>query len=253
MSLRRFLDFAKELGVEGVELGYYWRDEERERAEARRWVAEAGLTVSAYLASNNFALEQESERRKEIEKVKHAVDGAEALGTDLVRVFAGKGTSFERGRDLVAAALRECIAYASPKGIRLAMENHGGIGGTSEHLLYYRGQLETDLFGFVVDVANFRANSGEEPLGAVRRVASGALLVQVKDGVLNDDGTWTPRLCGEGGIPLEESLNILHQADYQGYVSIEYEVPVDYNVGIPKEVSYLRSLLRRLDRSASAQ
>lgn len=254
MTLRGFVDFATDVGVDAVELGYYWRDEQRECDEVRRWVEEAGLEISGYIVSTNFTHEDEAKRRAEIDKVKHGVDGAVALGTDLVRVFAGarKGGPFEADRDRVVEALAECLAYAVPRGVRLAMEDHGGIGGRSEHLLYYAEQLNSDHFGFVVDIANFLANAGEEPLSAVRQVASRAFLAHFKDGVRGEDGTWTPLLAGKGKIPLEESLVALAQAGYDGYVSIEYEVPIDYTVGIPHDVACLRGLLQTIDRPPGA-
>ncbi|MFH0963468.1 MAG: sugar phosphate isomerase/epimerase family protein [Planctomycetota bacterium] len=243
-----FIEFARGVGVDAVELGYYWQDEELECAAAAKRVREAGLSVSGYIVSNNFALLDAEKGRGEIEKVKRATDRARELGTDVVRVFAGgrRGGSFEKDRARVVEALRECIAYAEPLGVRLAMEDHGGVGGTSEHLLYYHRELGSEHFGFVVDIANFLANAGEEVLPAVRRVAPHAMLVQAKDGIRQADGTWLPRLCGEGRIPLEAGLRALAEAGYDGYVSIEYEVPVDYRVGIAHEADYLRTLLVRL-------
>ena len=248
MTLRGFVDFAKDVGVEAVEPGYYWQDEERELPEMRRWLAEAGLGISGYIVSTNLTHDDEGKRREEIEKVRRGVDGAAALGTDLVRVFAGarEGGSFEEDRDRVVGCLRECLDYAAPRGVRIAMESHGGIGGTSEHLLYYADELASDHFGFVVDIANFLASGGEEPLSAVRRVAPGAMLVHFKDGVKEADGTWVGRLAGEGEIPLEESLRALAEAGYDGCVSVEYEVPADYKVGIPHDVKHLRALLGKI-------
>ena len=48
------------------------------------------------------------------------------------------------------------------------------------------------------------------------------------------------------------SLRALLRAGYDGYVSIEYEVPVDYAVGIPHDVAYLRALLEKIGPPKSA-
>lgn len=249
MTVSDSVRFACGVGVEAIELGYYWQDEAREIDAVCGALAETGLAVSGYLVSNNFALDDPAARRTQVEKVKHGIDAAKRLGTDVVRIFAGKrpGGSFVADRDRVVEALAECLAYAAPRGVRLAMEDHGGVGGTSEHLLYYAEKLASDHFGFVVDIANFLANAGEEPLSAVRRVAPHALLVQAKDGILDGNGDWVPRLCGEGQVPLEEALIVLREAGYDGYVSIEYEVPIDCRIGIAHEVAYLRPLLARID------
>ena len=248
MDLCGFVAFARDLGVDAVDLGYYWQDEERQIPEVREWVREAGLDVSSYIASNNFAMTGEGELQGEIQKVKHAIDNAVRIEADAVRVFAGKtreGT-FETHRGQVVSALRECVAHARTRGVKLALEDHGGIGATSAHLLYYKGEIDDDHFGFLVDFANFTASGGEAALAAVRRVAPHALLVHAKDGILEADGTWIPTLCGAGAIPMEACLGALAEAGYQGDVSLEYEVPVDYAVGIPHDVAHLKRILTRL-------
>ena len=136
LDLRGAIAFAREIGMAGMELGYYWQEEHRECELAKQWLADAGLAASGYIISTNFVAGDETEHKKQIATVKRGIDRARQLGAPFVRVFAGSrpGRSFAEDRDVVVEALRECLAYAEAIDVKIAMENHGGIGANSEQL-----------------------------------------------------------------------------------------------------------------------
>ncbi len=52
------------------------------------------------------------------------------LGAPTIRIFAGnlqKGTTEAQARAWRIEAIQECCEYAGPRGVILALENHGGI------------------------------------------------------------------------------------------------------------------------------
>jgi len=242
------IEFAREIGMTGMELGYYWQDEERDCGLAKQWMADAGLEVTGYIVGTNFIAGDDAFRKEQIATVKHCIDRAKQLGAPFVRVFAGGRVDecFEEDRETVVDCLRACLTHAEATGVKIAMENHGGLGGNSEHLLYYTEALASDYFGYVLDIGNLMATGGEDSVEGSKRLVSGALLVHCKDGILDENGKWIPRLLGQGDVQVEECLKVIAGAGYDGYASIEYEVPLPWQEGIRHEAEYLCEVLGRI-------
>jgi sugar phosphate isomerase/epimerase len=243
MTVKDFIAYAGSLGLDGVELGYYWDDEANELASVPAWLKDAKLALSGYIVSNNFAFPDVDRRAEEVKKVKHAVDNAQRLGAGVLRIFGGSGgldVTFDEAREYAVDCFRECNEYAAPRGVRLALEDHGGIAANSEHLLYYESEVDSPNFGFMVDIGNFRSTGGEDPLDGVRRTAHKAFQVHLKDVKEDAGGAWQACVLGEGNVPLKECLQALEDAGFDGYLSLEYEAPDAVKDGIERSLEYLR-------------
>jgi len=245
MTVKDFIAYAGSLGLEGVELGYYWDDEVNELASVPAWLKDANLKLSGYIVANNFAFPDADRRAEEVEKVNHAVDNAQRLGTDVLRIFGGGGgleVTFDEAREYAVDCFRECNEYAAARGVRLALEDHGGIAANSEHLLYYESELNSPNFGFMVDIGNFRSTGGEDPLDGVRRTAHKAFQVHLKDVKRDAQGFWKACVLGEGDVPIKECLQVLRDVGFDGYLSLEYEAADAVKDGIERSLRNLRTI-----------
>lgn len=119
----RIAALAAEAGLAVVEWGgdvHVPPGDTARAGEAARVTRDAGLAVSSY--GSYF-------RATAGERIDAVLDAAEALGADRVRVWAGRRGSADATADdraEVTAALVRAAEAAGERGIRLALEYHGG-------------------------------------------------------------------------------------------------------------------------------
>ena len=138
MDIPWFIQEAKRIGVEGVELlDFFWRDPKTEMPEVRAALKDTGLPVGVYSVANNFVQAGEAERAAQVKRITDGVDYALQFEAKVVRVFAGDLTpefTYEQCLLWIIAGLKEAAAYAYEKGVTLALENHGRLAGRSEQV-----------------------------------------------------------------------------------------------------------------------
>lgn len=259
MDLTGFIEFAAEQDVAGVELlDFFWSDAEREIPKAKEQVAAAGLEIAVYAASNNFVQPDADARRQEIADLKRNVDIALELGVDTMRVFSGDardGVSQEQGTAWILEGLSACAAYAESRGLTLALENHGRFAGRSDQVRDIIEQIASPALRANLDTGNFLL-VGQDPVAAARELAQYIVLVHLKDMRVADadetghrfeipDGTvLTGSAVGDGLVDLPAVLDLLRDAGYAGWLSLEYEGSEEpLTIGVPRSLAAARALL----------
>jgi sugar phosphate isomerase/epimerase len=219
MDLFDFIEWCAELGLAGTELTSYYFAEEFDTQylhELKRHAWRHGLTVSGTAIANNFCLPPGQERRQEINHVKQWIDYAASLYAPHIRIFAGNvpdGADKDETIGWVAEGIQEVLDYAEYRGVMIGLENHGGITArASDHLAICEAVGEHPWFGVNLDTGNYRTNAYEE----LAMAAPWAVNVQVKVRVHENDGT-------EVEADLGRVRDILVDADYKGWVTLEYE------------------------------
>jgi len=258
MDVAGFLAYAKDLGCEGVELlDMFWKDEEEKR-RAPELLAEAGLVLTSYSLSNDFAHEDPARRREQIEYMKAGIDDAAALGAKVSRVFGGspkEGMSYEKARDYIIEGLKASAEYAAGRGVVLALENHGRLCGKADQVLELIAAVGSEHFRANPDLANF-TGVGDDPVEATRKLAPYTVHVHCKDILIvppeevregertRPDGTALRGVAlGEGSVDLRACLEALREAGFTGFLSVEYEGREDPRTGVPKSVEYVKGLV----------
>lgn len=238
MTLFDFIDLAAGLPLDAVELtSYYFADTSDEYLDKLKAHAAAKkLAISGVPVGNDFAQNDDGKRRKDIEHVKAWVGRAARLGAKTVRVFAGgqpKGDSLADAQGRVVAALNECCPVAEKAGILLALENHGGITDTPEHLLELVKPVQSPALGVNIDTGNFRT---ADPYADVAKIVPYGVVCQVKTEV-------SPAGQKKQDADLGRYVKILKDGNYHGYVVLEYEADEDAAVAVPRHVKELRKLI----------
>jgi sugar phosphate isomerase/epimerase len=237
MTLFEFIDTAAELPLDAVELtSYFWAETTDAYAEKLRdHAAKKKLAISGVPVGNNFCVTDETKYKTEVQKVKDWTARAAKCGAKTVRVFAGnleKGDTLEAAQKRVVAALAECCAVAEKLGVVLAMENHGGITATPEQLLALVKPVKSPALGVNIDTGNFKT---ADPYADIAKIAPYGVVSQVKTEVFPDGKVQ------EADLP--RVVKILKDANFHGYVALEYEAKEDPKVAVPKYVKELRKLI----------
>jgi sugar phosphate isomerase/epimerase len=240
LEMPQFIDYCAEQGCEGAELTSYYFPKDVTDAQLRairRHAFLKGISISGTSVGNNFARKKGPELDKEIADVKRWIDRAAVLGAPHIRVFAGpqpKDAPLNEAKQNCIAALEECCAYAGERGIFLGLENHGGIVAEPDALLEIVRTIKSPWFGINLDTGNFHT---ADPYAALAQCAPYAVNVQVK--------TEMRPAAEKKNQPadLARIVKLLRDANYQGWVTLEYEAPEDPWKAVPAILAQLKPLV----------
>ena len=238
MTLFDWFELAAAWHLDGVELtSYYFTSEEPKymndlKAKAFR----LGLDVCATSVGNTFCLASAEDRAKQVADVKRWIDHSVELGSPCLRVFAGgKPKGGERKRDFgfVVECLKECCDHAGSRGVYLALENHGYLTETAAEVLDILAAVNHEWLGLNLDTGNFKS----EPYKSMDMVMAKTLTLHAKTEVPTEDGS------GREPADYPRIVRILRDANYRGYLSLEYEGEEDAKTGVPKYLAKLREAM----------
>jgi sugar phosphate isomerase/epimerase len=237
-DLFQFVDYCAKLDLDGTELtSYYFPKDVNAKylMDLKQQTFRLGLDISGTAIGNNFCLPAGPARDAQIASCKTWIDHAATMGAPVIRIFAGripKGGSEAEALDLCVAGIDECLEYAATKGVFLALENHGGITATPAQLIAIIKRIKpSEWFGVNYDSGNFRT---DDPYADLEQIAPYAINAQIKVTV-TAKGQKQP-------ADLKRMVDILKQANYRGYVVLEYEEREPLKE-IPEYIHKLRELI----------
>lgn len=247
MDVEGFIKYCSSLGVDAVDLGYYWKDEDKEVGLVPQWLEQNKLKLGAYIIGNDFVQKEKVKRDETINEVKHAIDRAKQLQVGILRVFAGNVkegySTYEQAKDVLVDSFKQVVEYAKNKRVILALENHGVLCGKADQILdLLKAVGDSDYLKLNIDIGNFMP-VGENPLDSIPKLAHLAVHTHIKDFKKVGDKL-VSSIVGEGDVDLKGCMKILKQNNYSGYLSIEYEAEQDSKVGTEKSLANLREALR---------
>jgi sugar phosphate isomerase/epimerase len=238
MTLEDFIDRAAAWKLDAVEpTSYYFPDPPTAEycRRLRRQAFLLGLGISGTAIRNTFTHRPGPALEKEIAHVKRWIDLAVHLGAPTIRIFAGdvqQGTTEAQARQWCIQAIQQCCDYAGPRGVILALENHGGIVSTVDQLLSIATEIKSDWFGVNWDSGNFRS---ADPYGDLAKAAPYAVVAQIKTEISPSGVTQ------EANLP--RIVGILRAAGYRGFVALEYEAKEDPFVAVPRYLEQLHQFI----------
>ena len=239
LTLADFIDDCGRMNLEGTELTSYYFAQPTTLEYLRKLKRQCfrlGLDVSGTAVGNDFGFPPGQQRDQQIAAVKQWIEFAEILGAPVIRIFAGKQKKNVSATDsykLMIEGIEECCDYAGQHGIHLALENHGGPTATAEGMLSFIRDVRSPWFGVNLDTGNFFT---DDPYGDLAKIAPYALNVQVKTVTADDE-----ERRNKQPTDFARLAKILDQAEYRGYVALEYEEDGDPRTECPKHIDRIRA------------
>lgn len=241
MTLDDFVRLCADLQLDGTELtSYYFPKDfgEDYLIHLKQLTFRLGLGISGTAIAQDFCQAPGEGRDKDLAHTRKWIDYSATMGAPVIRIFAGKvpkGESEDVAIERCAAGINESLEYAAKKGVCLALENHGGITDTPDHMLRIIEKVkESPWFGVNLDGGNFRT---ADPYSDLARIAPYAINAQVKTDLHPGGKT--------EDTDLERVVRILADASYRGYVVLEYEGKEDPKTAVPKYTAELRKIITK--------
>ncbi|XZE21180.1 sugar phosphate isomerase/epimerase family protein [Pirellulaceae bacterium SH449] len=217
------LDFAKitkeRYGIEGVEyVNQFFKDKAKDEAylsEMKKRAADVGVTSLLIMIDGEGALgdQNNDSRTKAIENHYKWVEAAKYLGCHSIRVNAETKADYEEGKKLAADGLRRLAEFAKPFGINVIVENHGGLSSNGKWLAETIKMTEMPNCGTLPDFGNFYDYDRYQ---GVEDLMPFAKAVSAKSYDFDENGKETK-------IDFHRMMKIVKDANYTGWVGIEYE------------------------------
>ena len=239
MDMGGFIDYCATLGLEGTELTSYWFPPEvtpEYLASLKRRAHLAGLDISGGAIRNRFTLPPGEALDKEHAHVRKWIDHYADLGAPVIRVFAGappKGVTEDQAIEYAVANFEKACEHAAKRGVILGVENHDYFGEVDRMMRIVRA-VKSPFFGVTFDSGNFHS---ADPYADLATIAPYAVNAQIKVHIR--------RAGAKASEPADYKriVGILRDANYSGYVTLEYEDKLDPYEHIPKHLDQLRACL----------
>ena len=255
VPIEKVIDEASTLGLAGVDVLHRQMESEELSYlnKLKRHAFSKGVALISLSIHQDFVSPDEAERQEAIKHTKHCIDLAYQMGIPSIRLNSGRWNTIESFDELMANrgveaplagyteddafrwcidSIKQCLPYAEEKGVLLALENHWGLTSTPEGLLRIRKAIDSPWLSILLDTGNFL----EDPYDKLAQVAPYASFVQAK--TYYGGGEWYTL-----DLDYERIIQLLRDANYQGYISIEFEGKEAAETGVRKSVEMLRKAL----------
>jgi L-ribulose-5-phosphate 3-epimerase len=263
LSVEQMIDRCAEYGVDGIEL--LWEHLVRDNATSpqalhrlHQYAAVRGITPVTVAASHNPVQTTPGQRAGELDKLKAAIDVADALGAPFVRALGGRwhtianfgdlwnnlgeepaadGYTLDQGYEWAIEALKAGAEYAGERGVTLVLENHWGLTGTAAGTARIHDGVDSPWLKYVLDTGNFFQMP--DPYAEMETFLPDLAILHAKVYL----GGW---LIQDPAPDIDYSrvAGLLREIDYTGYVSIEFEGKAHPNEGIPDGLLVIRTAFR---------
>lgn len=240
------LDFASRHGFDGVELvqgwpmGDYPRANESERVAAlRRMYYAFGLQIFSIQLGADGAFDPDpNARQRWLANFRDRALFARRLGCSCVGLWPGgglRGQTIDHAIDRLSESFREVGRIAADLGLIAAFEIEPPfVFNTEEHLRRIHAQADHPALKIIYDPSHFDLMNGSsgKPHELLERVGVrniGYVHLTDTDGTLRDGGTSKHLPCGDGHANIAESLRVLRDGGFRGWIMIDaWEIPDPY-------------------------
>lgn len=258
MTMDDFLDYAKELGVDGVSLeSCFFPSFEREYlADLKAKLDEFGFDrVFAWGHPDGLERGQNPEMYDEMVR---SIDYAVAIGADVMRVVGSSFTWRKEPHGPQVKALieqfRRAVPLAEQAGVKMAVENH--IDFTGDEMVEMIEAVGSPHFGINFDTGNF-LRLLDDPIKGMQKLAKYTYATHIKDLKINPDAApddwyfFSSAPVGDGLIDNVALARMLKDVGYQGFLAVETDfLHPDYDddehAAIRKSVAGLRRIVEEI-------
>jgi L-ribulose-5-phosphate 3-epimerase len=251
-DIERCIDLAAEMGFDGVEILHRQMTDEKNEALQRikRRAFLNGLDLMGFSTHQTFLREDSDERKRNVLHTIRCIELAYEMGIPTIRVNTGTwgtsrnfdelmrnrgieppraGCTDEDGFRWAIDGLEQCLRAAERCGVTMGLENHWGLGRTPEGVLRVVNAIDSPWLQVTLDTGNFL----EDPYDRLEVLAPKTVLLQTK--TYYGGGLWYTLELDYARI-----AGIMRRANYQGYVSLEFEGRDNPRQALPRSLELLR-------------
>ena len=286
MSLFDVIDWAKEHDCAHLELvpfslpllkedgtvDYDYVKRVRDHAE------KVGMPLSAFSLNACVIKPTADERKRELDRIRMYMDMAHFLGIKKMRHDTCSGQhpngintpeQFEKDFPVFVDAVRELADYAATLGMSTTLENHGLYVNGADRMVRLLNAVDRPNVGMTLDVGNFLCVD-DRPEVAVAKCIKYADMIHLKDFYIRkterltgvgglfrcDAGSWFSTNSGlsmlrgsilaQGDLDVWETLRLIRDVGYDGYVSVEFEGMEEGRAGSEYGMDAARFILESL-------
>lgn len=263
MTIMDVIPKAKEMGYEGVEIVRGgWSDEEM-RAMAPKLKAQSeeyGMPIIAYMVGADFI---RNGLDAEVERLKREAEVAALLGAPRMRHDSTGGrdandnpVTVEEALPIVAEGYRRVTEFAAGLGVHTMIENHGYFFQDACRVKKLIETVNHPNFGWLMDMGNFMCADENSAIALGNALPYAAhvhakdFLFKSGDGENPGEGFFGTRagnylrgaIIGQGVVPVKQCLRLLKRANYDGWISLEFEGMEDCITGCRVGLDNLRRM-----------
>lgn len=220
MTLADAVDFCAKNGVDALDAtGYYFPGyptvpPDEFIYDLKRTAFINGVAISGTGVRNNFAVTDETARKRDVEMVKDWIVVASKLGAPVIRVFAGPerpaGFTFDQAVEWMVSDFKQCAAFGKEHGVVVGLQQHNDFLKTAAETIRVIHAVDSEWFGCVLDIGSLRSG---DPYAEIEKLVPYAVSWQIKEEV------------GRNGKPEPVDLGrikaIIDSHGYRGYVPFE--------------------------------
>lgn len=254
LTIEQCVDLAGEAGFDAVEVLQVQMEDESpamlQRIKQRAF--RHGMSLCGMSTHQSFVSPDAAERQKNVDHTIRCIEMAYAMGIPTIRVNTGRwgtsgnfdelmankgieptleGYTDEEGFQWVREGFEQCLPVAEKCGVVMGLENHWGLGRTADGVLRVINDVNSPWLRATLDTGNFLENQYEQ----YEQLAPEAVFVQAK--TYYGGGTWYTL-----EIDYSRVAEILRGANYNGYISLEFEGKQDHKTAIPESLAMLRKV-----------
>lgn len=247
LTLLEFPAVCASYGVKTIELcsAFFESQDASYVNKLHKNLEDNGLSVrNIAVDMGNIAGANLAVRRVDIESLKTWFYTASAVNSEAIRINTGHADDPE-AMNRVIDGYRELAKVAEQSGVKLLIENHGGVSSTSSNLAKILDAVPTPLFATCPDTGNFPEGDWE---AGMKVLAPRAFSCHVKVFSYSEDGMQT-RIGRDGekrGYDLKKSLKILKDAGYKGPLCIESGASANSRDSIRDTLAYMKELVGKI-------
>ncbi|MFA9380245.1 MAG: sugar phosphate isomerase/epimerase family protein [Acetanaerobacterium sp.] len=220
---------AKDLGLDGIEIrgigGELFAPKARpflaeHIGETRQKFARSGMCIP--MLSTGACLGKQEGVQAAVAEAKAYADLAAALGTSFIRVMITSVPQPTDDADLNTArdAYEEICRYAGEKGVVPLIETNGPLA-SSPVMKAFMQSIESENKGVLWDIHHPFRYFGEQPADTYAQIGEYVRYIHVKDSAMAN-GAVQYRMMGYGDVPIFDTLRVLGQNGYDGFVTFEW-------------------------------
>ncbi|NBR07002.1 MAG: sugar phosphate isomerase/epimerase [Planctomycetes bacterium] len=221
-------DFPKvakdEFGITAVEyVNQFYKDKKKDDGyvkELRKKCDDLNVKSVLIMCDGEGQLGDADEKKRKLAVENHYrwVEWAKTLGCHSIRVNAGSSGSYEEQMNRASDGLRMLSEWAGKMQINVIVENHGGLSSNGAWLAATIKKVGHPGCGTLPDFGNFRVSKDEE----YDRYKGVSELMPYAKGVSAKTHDFDAK-GNETKTDYRKMMKIVMDANYHGFVGIEYE------------------------------